>query len=60
MYEPKHSAKDLALKLCIAIIELTESYKTNPSPDIMERIQLKEQLLKELTELLKSMPDERR
>ena len=47
------------MKLCVELIELTESYKTNPGPEILERIRLKEQLLKELTEFLKSTPNER-
>jgi hypothetical protein len=59
MYEPKHSVEELMMKLCVELIELAESYKTNPGPDILERIRLKEQLLKELTEFLKSMPNER-
>jgi len=59
MYEPKHSVEELMMKLCVELIELTESYKSNPGPDILERIKLKEQLLKELTEFLKSMPNER-
>ena len=56
MQEPKHSAEELMMKLCVELIELSESYKSNPTPDILERIKLKEQLLKELTEFLKSMP----
>ena len=59
MYEPKHSVEELMMKLCVELIELAESYKSDPSPDILERIRLKEQLLKELTEFLKSMPNER-
>jgi len=59
MYEPKHSVEELMMKLCVELIELAESYKTNPGPDILERIRLKEQLLKELTEFLKSIPNER-
>ena len=53
MDEPKHSVEELMMKLCVELIELAESYKTNPGPDILERIRLKEQLLKELTEFLK-------
>ena len=56
MYEPKYSVEELMMKLCVELIELAESYKSDPSPDILERIRLKEQLLKELTEFLKSMP----
>jgi len=59
MNEPKRSAEDLMMKLCIELAELAESYKREPNPDILERIKLKEQLLKELTEFLKSMPNER-
>jgi len=59
MYEPKHSVEELMMKLCVELIELAESYKTNPGPDILERIRLKEQFLKQLTEFLKSMPNER-
>jgi hypothetical protein len=56
MHEPKHSAQELMLKLCVELIELAESYKSDPTPDILERIKIKEQLLKELTEFLKSIP----
>ena len=59
MYESKHASEELMMKLCIELIELAESYKNNPDPDLMERIKLKEQLLKELTEFLKSMGHER-
>ena len=56
MHEPKHSADELMMKLCVELIELAESYKVNPTPDLMERIKLKEQLLKELAEFVKSIP----
>jgi len=56
MYEHKQSVEELMMKLCVELIELAESYKSDPSSDILERIRLKEQLLKELTEFLKSMP----
>ena len=59
MYEPKHAAEELTVKLCIELTELAESYKREPTPETLERIKLKEQLLKELRELLKSMPHER-
>ena len=59
MYESKHASEELMMKLCIELMELAESYKNNPNADTMERIKLKEQLLKELTEFLKSMPHER-
>ncbi len=59
MYESKHASEELMMKLCIELIELAESYKNNPNADTMERIKLKEQLLKELTEFLKSMGHER-
>jgi len=58
MQEPKHSVEELMMKLCIELIELSESYKGNPTADLLERIKLKEQLLKELMEFLKSMPRE--
>ena len=58
MNEPKRSAEELMMKLCIELAELAESYKTAPNPDILERIKLKEQLLKELAEYLRSMPHE--
>jgi hypothetical protein len=48
MYEPKHAAEELTVKLCIELTELAESYKRDPSLDILERIKLKEQLLNEL------------
>ena len=59
MNEPKRSAEELVMKLCIELAELAESYKKDPDPEILERIRLKEQLLKELTEFLKSMGHER-
>lgn len=59
MYESEHASEELMMKLCIELIELAESYKNNPNADTMERIKLKEQLLKELTEFLKSMGHER-
>ena len=59
MYESKHASEELMMKLCIELMELAESYKNNPNADTMERIKLKEQLLKELTEFLKSMGHER-
>lgn len=59
MDEPKRTSEELSIKLCIEIVELAELYKSNPTPDLLERIQLKEQLLNELRELLKSMPHER-
>ena len=59
MYESEHASEELMMKLCIELMELAESYKNNPNADTMERIKLKEQLLKELTEFLKSMGRER-
>ena len=59
MYESEHASEELMMKLCIELIELAESYKNNPNADTMERIKLKEQLLKELTEFLESMGHER-
>ena len=59
MYESEHASEELMMKLCIELIELAESYKNNPNADTMERIKLKEQLLKELTEFLKSTGHER-
>ncbi len=56
MQEPKHSVEELMMKLCVELIELVESYKIDPTPDMLERIKLKEQELKELSEFLKSMP----
>jgi hypothetical protein len=56
MNEPNDYARELLMKICLEIVELTESYKANPSSEIQERIKLKEQLLKELTEFFKSMP----
>jgi hypothetical protein len=59
MDEPKQTLEDLLIKLSIELFELAESHKNNPDPDILERIKLKEQLLNELREFLKSMPHER-
>jgi hypothetical protein len=54
MPEPKRAAEELTVKLSIELTELVESYKSQPTPDILERIKLKEQLLIELREFLKS------
>jgi hypothetical protein len=54
MPEPKRAAEELTVKLSIELTELVESYKSQPTPDILERIKLKEQLLVELREFLKS------
>ena len=56
MNEPKRSAEELVMKLCIELAELAESYKKDPDPEILERIRLKEQLLKELIEFSRSIP----
>jgi len=60
MNEPNHYTKEMLMKICIEIVELTESYKGDPTSDIQERIKLKEQLLQELTEFFKSIPPERK
>ena len=60
MNEPNHYTKEMLMKICIEIVELTESYKSDPTSDIQERIKLKEQLLKELTEFFKSIPPDRK
>jgi hypothetical protein len=52
MYEPNHAIDELSVKLSIELTELIESYKDKPTPDTLERIELKEQLLKELREFL--------
>ena len=58
MNEPKHAVEELTVKLCIELTELAELYKKDPAPETLERIKLKEQLLNELREFLKSMPQE--
>ena len=50
--ESKHSYKDLAVKISIELTELRKSYHKRNCPDILERIELKEQLLKQIRELL--------
>ena len=60
MPEPQHSAGELLIKLSIELTELIESYKSTPTPDILERIKLKEQLLNELREFFKSISGDRR
>jgi hypothetical protein len=59
MHGPKHTPDELLIKLCVELTELVESHKNKPTPDLLERIKLKEQLLRELTEFLKSIPPER-
>ena len=56
MNEANHYTTEMLMRICLEIVELTESYKSNPTSDIQERIKLKEQLLKELTEFFKSIP----
>ena len=50
--EPKHAAGQVASKLAVRFYELNQLLKQDPSPDVLERIELKEQLLKELREYL--------
>ena len=54
MHEPKQATEELTVKLCIELTEFAESYKNEPTPDQLERIKLKEQLLNELRDQLKS------
>ena len=58
MHEPKNSTEELLIKLCVELTELAESYKSSPTADLLERIKLKEQLIKELMEFRKSIPRE--
>jgi len=58
LQEPKHTPESLAAKIAIRIYELKELSKLNPSPDLLERIELKEQLLKELREYLTKKNEE--
>jgi hypothetical protein len=60
MNEPNDYTNEMLMKICIEIVELTESYKSDPTSDIQERIKLKEQLLKELTVFIKSIPPGRK
>jgi len=55
---PERTSEDWSIKLCIEIVELAESYKNNPTPDLLERIKLKDQLLNELRELLATKNNE--
>jgi hypothetical protein len=50
--EPKYAAEQVASKLAVRFYELNQLLKQNPSTDVLERIELKEQLLKELREYL--------
>lgn len=52
MYEPNHTIEELSVKLSIELTELIESHKDKPTPDTLERIELKEQLLIELRDFL--------
>ncbi len=52
MYESKDAAGELSVKLSIELTELIGSCKDKPTPDLLEKIELKEQLLKELREFL--------
>ncbi len=52
MHKPDPAIEELSVKLSIELTELIESYKDKPTPDTLERIELKEQLLIELREFL--------
>lgn len=56
--EPKHTAESIAAKLAIRIFELKELSKKDFSQDLLERIQLKEQLLNELRDYLTRKNDQ--
>jgi hypothetical protein len=56
MNEPKRSAEELVMKLCIELGRVSRIIQEGPDPDILERIRLKEQLLKELMEFSRSIP----
>jgi hypothetical protein len=46
--DPNHLNQELAVKISIELTTLIELYERTNSPDLLERIKLKEQLLKEL------------
>jgi hypothetical protein len=52
MENPKQAAEELSVRLSIEIKELIEAYRAMPNPDLLERIDIKEQLLKELREFI--------
>ena len=52
------ATEELSVKLSIELNQLIELYKYKPSPDILERIELKEQLLKELRHLAQKINKE--
>jgi len=56
--EPNHTAESIAANLAIRIYELKELSRKEPSPDILERIKLKEQLLIELRDYLARKNDQ--
>lgn len=57
MEDPKRAAEELSVKLSIEIKELIEAYRAMPNPDLLERIDIKEQLLKELREFIARIKD---
>jgi len=57
MENPKQAAEQLSVKLSIEIKELIEAYRVTPNPDLLERIDIKEQLLKELREFITRIRD---
>ena len=52
------ASEELSVKLSIELNQLIELYKYKPCPDILERIELKEQLLKELRHLAQKINKE--
>jgi hypothetical protein len=57
MENPKQAAQELSVKLSIEIKELIEAYRVSSNPDLLERIDIKEQLLKELREFITRIKD---
>jgi len=53
----KQAAQELSVKLSIEIKELIEAYRVSSNPDLLERIDIKEQLLKELREFITRIKD---
>ena len=50
--DPNHLNQELAVKISIELTTLIELYEKTNNPDLLERIKLKEQLLKELKDFL--------
>jgi hypothetical protein len=53
LFEPTEDGEDLSVKVSIELNELREAYDDAPSPDLLEKIRGREQLLQALNDYKK-------